>query len=67
MLLITHGTYAEPIFSVLDEDVPDPPVSVEEPLDVALPHVGVQVAQEHAGRVLVSGRHREPDRRSQIR
>jgi len=45
--------FAESVFSVLDEDVVDPPVFVEEPLDVSLPGVVRQVAQEHASGVAV--------------
>ena len=51
--ILFQGTYAESVFSVLDEDVVDPPVFVEEPLDVSLPGVVRQVAQEHASGVAV--------------
>ena len=50
-------THAESVFSIFDEDVPDTPVFVEEPLDVPFPGVVRQVAHEHAGRVVVPGGH----------
>ena len=51
--IVIEGTYAESVFSVLDENVVDPPVFVEEPLDISLPGVVRQVAQEHASGIAV--------------
>ena len=51
--ILIESTYAESVFSVLDEDIVDPPVFVEEPLDVSLPGVVRQVAQEYASGIAV--------------
>ena len=48
-----EGTHAKSVFAVLDEDVVDASVLVEEPLDVPLPGVVRQVAQEHARGIAV--------------
>jgi len=45
--------FAKSVFAVLDEDVVDTSVLVEEPLDVPLPGVVRQVAQEHARGIAV--------------
>ena len=49
-------THAESVFPVLDENVPDPPESVKEPLDVSLADVVREVAKEHAAGVAVTHR-----------